>query len=100
MDTLITQIVQVISEICDMKEGHKIQGNNKYYNGNKYLEPTDLTAQMEHNRHPRRDTGDKGVPCDDETSNNKLCPPHPTYTHDTPTHYGTPLPQMSLWSIF
>ena len=74
-DTLITQISQVIQEICDIK-GNKILGsNNKYHKLEKPPDTAGPIVQREHNRCPKGDTDETGVPDDDETNDNKLSPP-------------------------
>ena len=73
-DTLITQIAQVIQEICDIK------GNNKYipvvnemvHKKLLLLEGTTTqVAQKEHNIHPRQDIGGKDESDGVETCDNK-----------------------------
>jgi hypothetical protein len=91
-DTLITQIAQVIQEICDIK-GDDISSSNKYHNKDKLLETTDPTARREHNKHPKEDIDGRDDSYDDKNDNNKLFPPLPTYSPCNQEHCGTPPPQ-------
>jgi hypothetical protein len=57
MDTLITQIAQVIQEICDIKENKYIPVVNEMVHKKPLLleGTTSQAAQREHNKHPRQD---------------------------------------------
>ena len=87
---LISQITQVIQEICDIK-GNKIPSGNKYHNGSWLLDTTSPTAQREHNKFPKEDN-----PCTQEYY--ETPPPHiapgPTWMP-----IGYPIPKLLLYLL-